>query len=147
MKAIIATDGSIRSIEAAQAAETLLHPGIEFVLVSVVPEAEDSLAMAGGIEGPLLDPVEAKEITDASTAVGRQAILDTARIIHEPMTARLVAADDAGDALCRLAEEQDADVLVIGASDKSVLHRILEGSVMRHVIKHAPCPVLVVRHN
>ncbi len=146
MKAIIATDGSSLSIEAAQAAERLLHPDIEFVLVSIVPQPEDPLAMAGGFEGPLIDADEAKEITDASNEAGRQAILQTARIIHEPMTARLVTSDDAGGALCRLAEEQEADVLVIGASDKSVLQRLLEGSVMRHVIKHAPCPVLVVRH-
>ena len=147
MKAIIATDGSQRSIEAAQAAEVLLHPDIEFLLVSIVPEPEDPLDMAGGFEGPLVDADEAAEISEATEEAGRQAILRTARTIHEPMTARLVEADDAGHALCRLAEEQQADVVVIGASDKSIVQRFLEGSVMRYVVKHAPCPVLVVRHD
>ena len=147
MKAIIATDGSPRSIDAAQVAERLLHPDIEFVLVSIVPEPEDPLSMAGGFEGPLIDDDEAKEMTAASNEAGRQAILETARTIHEPMTARLVAADDPGGALCRLAEEQQADLIVIGASDKSVIQRFLEGSAMRYVVKHAPCPVLVVRHD
>src|SRR6478736_4099760 len=109
MKAIIATDGSHRSIEAAQAAERLLHPDIEFVLVSIVPEPEDPSATAGGIEGPLVTEDEAAEITEASEESGRQAILRTARTIHEPMTAQLVEADDAGKALCRLAVDQAAD--------------------------------------
>jgi nucleotide-binding universal stress UspA family protein len=147
MKAIIATDGSSRSIAAAQAAEQLLHPDIEFLLVSIVPEPEDPIEMSGGFEGPLIDADQAAEITEATEEAGREAILRTARRIHEPMTARLVEDDDAGKALCRLAAEQAADVVVIGASDKSVVQRFLEGSVMRYVVKHSPCPVLVVRHD
>jgi nucleotide-binding universal stress UspA family protein len=146
MKAIIATDGSVRAIEAAQAAERLLHPDVELLLVAVVPEAEDPVEMAGGIEGPLVTEDEAKKMAVEATASGQQAILQTARTIHEPMTARLLHDDDPAAALCRLAEEQAADVLVIGASEKNVLQRIFEGSVMRKVVKHAPCPVLVVHH-
>jgi nucleotide-binding universal stress UspA family protein len=146
VKAIIATDGSARAVEAAVAAGRLLHPDVEFLLVAVVPEPEDPLATAGGIEGPLVTEEEAEKMTSEAATSGQEAILRTARIVHEPMTAQLLRDDDPATALCRLAEDQQADVLVIGASDKSILQRIFEGSVMRKVVKHAPCPVLVVRH-
>jgi nucleotide-binding universal stress UspA family protein len=119
---------------------------VEFLLVAVVPEPEDPLEMAGGIEGPLVTPEEAEKMTAEAMSSGRQAIMQTARTVHEPMTTQLLRGDDPATALCRLAEDQHADVLVIGASEKSILQRIFEGSVMRKVIKHAPCPVLVVRH-
>ncbi len=147
MKAIIATDGSTRAIDAAMAAERLLHPDVEFLLVAVVPEAEDPNDMAGGIEGPLVTEEEAEQMTSESMTSGQEAILQLARTVHEPMTAQLLHDDDPAVALCRLAEDQQADVLVIGASDKSILQRIFEGSVMRKLVKHAPCPVLVVRHD
>ena len=146
MKAIIATDGSARAVEAALAAEHLLHPDMEFLLVAVVPEPEDPLQTAGGIEGPLVTEEEAEKMTAEAAASGQEAILRTARKVHEPMTAQLLRDDDPATALCRIAEDQQADVLVIGASEKSILQRIFEGSVMRKVVKHAPCPVLVVHH-
>jgi nucleotide-binding universal stress UspA family protein len=147
VKAIIATDGSAQAVDAALAAERLLHPDAEFMLVAVVPEPEDPLQSAGGIEGPLLTEEEADKMTSEAAASGQEAILRTARTLHEPMTAQLLRDDDPATALCRLAEDQQADVLVIGASEKSVLQRIFEGSVMRKLVKHAPCPVLVVRHD
>jgi nucleotide-binding universal stress UspA family protein len=146
VKAIIATDGSALAIEAAMAAERLLHPDIELLLVAVVPAPEDPLDMAGGIEGPLVTEDEADKMAAEANTSGRQAILQTARKVHEPMTAQLLHDDDPASALIRLAEDQQVDVIVVGASEKSVLQRIFEGSVMRKLIKHAPCPVLVVRH-
>ncbi|GAA0401092.1 universal stress protein [Streptomyces luteireticuli] len=51
---------------------------------------------------------------------------------------------DAGPALVALSRH-DADLLVMGAGSHGVLHRFLRGSVTRHCLKHASCPVLVVR--
>jgi nucleotide-binding universal stress UspA family protein len=147
VKAIIATDGSAQAVDAALVAERLLHPDVEFLIVAVVPEPEDPLQSAGGIEGPLVTEEEAEKMTSEAAASGQEAILRTARTVHEPMTAQLLRDDDPATALCRLAEDQQADVLVIGASEKGLLERIFQGSVMRSLVKHAPCPVLVVRHD
>ncbi|WP_171170059.1 universal stress protein [Streptomyces sp. I05A-00742] len=49
----------------------------------------------------------------------------------------------AGPALVALADRPD-DVLVMGAGRHGPLHRLLHGSVSRHCLRHARCPVLVV---
>jgi nucleotide-binding universal stress UspA family protein len=42
-------------------------------------------------------------------------------------------------------ESKDADLLVVGSSGRSGLKAALLGSVSRHVVDHAPCPVVVVK--
>jgi nucleotide-binding universal stress UspA family protein len=147
MKAIIATDGSEVALEAAKAAEELLHDDLELVLVTIIPEPEDPMASAGGFEGPVLTQDEADDWAADSAKAGREALARTKRVVHEPVTTSIVKDDDPGAALVDLATDQNAAVLVIGASDKNLLHRVMEGSVMRHLVKHAPCPVLVVPHD
>ena len=40
-----------------------------------------------------------------------------------------------------------ADVLVIGSSGKNWLRRHFGGSVSDYVTHHAPCPVMLIRHD
>ncbi len=42
------------------------------------------------------------------------------------------------------AEQQNADVIVIGSHGHGALHHLLAGSVTSNVLRHANCPVLVV---
>jgi nucleotide-binding universal stress UspA family protein len=49
---------------------------------------------------------------------------------------------DAGRVLSRAAE--GADLLVTGSRGFGPLHSVLVGSVSRHLVDHAPCPVLVL---
>ncbi|KNB52354.1 universal stress protein [Streptomyces caatingaensis] len=51
---------------------------------------------------------------------------------------------DAGPALVALSRHP-TDLLVMGAGRHGPLHRFLHGSVTRHCLRHASCPVLVVR--
>jgi nucleotide-binding universal stress UspA family protein len=44
-----------------------------------------------------------------------------------------------------LARELEADLIVIGCRGRGMIRRAIEGSVSDAVIRHAPCPVLVVR--
>ena len=50
-----------------------------------------------------------------------------------------------GETLCRVAEEDACDVIVIGSQDKNVWQRLFDPSVGRYLIDNAHCPVLVVR--
>ena len=47
--------------------------------------------------------------------------------------------------IVRTAEEWPADMIVIGSHGRHGIQRALLGSVAEEVMRHAPCPVLVVR--
>lgn len=52
---------------------------------------------------------------------------------------------DAADAILRVAETRNSDLIIIGARGMNELQELLLGSASYHVIHHAKCPVLVVR--
>ena len=52
---------------------------------------------------------------------------------------------DVGPTICSVAEEEGVDLVVLGTHDRSRWSRLWFGSVSDHVVRHAPCPVLVVR--
>jgi universal stress protein A len=49
------------------------------------------------------------------------------------------------DAIVRLAAEKQCDLIVMGSHGRSGLQRWLLGSVAETVLRHSPCPVLVVK--
>lgn len=52
---------------------------------------------------------------------------------------------DPAEAIARAAEDHDADMIVVGSSDKGFLQRLLDPSVSEALARHATRPVLVVR--
>ena len=51
------------------------------------------------------------------------------------------------DAICNTATEENADIIVIGSHGRTGLSHALIGSVAESVVRHASCPVLVVRNH
>ena len=49
------------------------------------------------------------------------------------------------DQICQLAGKVDADLIVIGTRGNTGFKHVLLGSTAERVVRHAPCPVLVVR--
>ncbi len=49
--------------------------------------------------------------------------------------------------IVELAKSLPADLIVISTHGRSGLKHVLLGSVAEHVVRHAPCPVLVVRES
>ena len=48
------------------------------------------------------------------------------------------------DAILRLAQERDVDLIVVGSRHKRFFERLVEGSVNQEVLRRAGCDVLVV---
>ena len=85
--------------------------------------------------------------------------VDQARLERESMLVKVVReARDAGvnaeflvwdgppgDAIAAAAEAEHVDLVVVGTRGRSGAERMLLGSVSDHVVRHAECPVLVVR--
>ena len=57
----------------------------------------------------------------------------------------LIWEGDPGEAIIEAARSERADLIVVGSHGRSGVGRFLIGSVSDHVVRHAPCPVLVVR--
>jgi len=148
MKVILATDGSDAAIEAARRSMDLLRPKSHVTLLMVIPEYEDPMEDAGGIEGSVITYEQADKDWKKSTAEGRSALERTAAVMGPDVEVRLVPDDEStGAAVVRVAREVGADVLVIGSSGKNWLSRLLGGSVSDYVTHHSPCPVLLIRHD
>lgn len=57
----------------------------------------------------------------------------------------LVWTGDPGESIVSAAEAEAADLIVVGTHGRGTIGRLLLGSVSEHVVRHAPCPVLVAR--
>lgn len=61
-----------------------------------------------------------------------------------PIEVRVILGQPFSD-ICRIATEEKADLIVMGSHGRGGLSRALLGSVAERVVRHASCPVLVVK--
>jgi nucleotide-binding universal stress UspA family protein len=62
------------------------------------------------------------------------------------VTARTLSVDGhSGTAIVRIAEREGADLIVMGAVGRSMVEEALVGSISQYVVRHAHCPVLIVK--
>lgn len=72
--------------------------------------------------------------------------LDTVRVADRRVEVRrLTVVGHPATEIVRLAQEEGADLIVMGTHGRGGLARVLVGSVAEAVLRHAPCPVLTVR--
>jgi nucleotide-binding universal stress UspA family protein len=54
--------------------------------------------------------------------------------------------DNSGETICAIAQEWEADLIIIGHRGLSGVKELIQGSVSNYVFHHAPCSVLSVYH-
>jgi nucleotide-binding universal stress UspA family protein len=54
-----------------------------------------------------------------------------------------IAIGHPAEQIIRRAEQSHADLIVVGRRGNSTFEKVVMGSVSEHVLRHAPCPVLV----
>lgn len=148
MHALIATDGSDVSVDAARKGYALLRPDrVTLLSVADTSIAEDS--GAGGFEGNLLSPSESEDARDAILTEGHEDVDATiAAIGVDPgIVEHRVVEGSAGPAICNTAEEVGAEVVIVGSHGRGWFQRVVIGSVSEYVARHSNVPVLVVRHD
>lgn len=144
MKALIAVDDTDPSWDAARFAGRLLAEDDEVVVLNVAKPRRPMYMTAGGLAGyPAPTRAATPDATERRNGEAR-AIANTAASVAQADRA-IVAEGDAGETICRIANEEGSDLIVVGTQDKNALVRLFTGSVSDYVLKHAPCPVLVVR--
>ena len=143
---LVAVDGSHNAARAAKVAVTLAEKfGAELIVCQVIPTPGYSLAQAAMV-GPatILSDYFAAAHKDAKTVVD-----EAVRLAEmEGVKAIGVIRDNvfsAVEAIVKLAEDRNVDLIVIGTRGVTGFRRLLMGSVSSGVVSHAHCSVLLVR--
>ena len=140
---LLCADGSHHSTAALAAGAALLAPDTPLIIVTVMAEPDPTLVTGSGMAGGVMSPeafdqleVEAgQDATDIAGHVQTELGLPDAEV-------RVLRGDPAS-AICSLAEELDAAAVVIGSRGHGGIKRAVLGSVSDHVVRNAPCTVLV----
>ena len=140
---LLCTDGSDVAIEALRDSLPILAPTDRTIVLAVESPADAELTAGTGFAGRASD-----DLSDQIETTGDRA----AKEVLDRTVAALELDDDVeimaivgrpGPAICQLATELDATAIVIGSSGRSGLRRAMIGSTSDHVVRHAPCPVVV----
>lgn len=142
---ILCTDGSDLATHAARTGTEVLSRADELVIATVV-DAPDEAALVGesGFAGPTMTESEFDEHERQMLNEGEEVVTSVARALRIDGARTAVLRGDPGPALCTLARDLKASVLVVGTRGRGGLKRAILGSVSDHVVRNAPCPVLVV---
>lgn len=132
-KIVVAYDGSDQSKKALRKAETLLKPGDEIFLVSVVPKSEKEEFFD---ISPVLTRQNFEEMIDETTPRLREAGMYVKGFILE---------GDVADEIINFSAKVAAGLIILGYRGVSKIAPFALGSVAENVSKHATRPVMIVR--
>jgi nucleotide-binding universal stress UspA family protein len=148
---LVGLDGSPRAegvLEHAQALATafgstitLLHTTISFETIIAENAAGDS--SLGNI-GQVIDPTPIVEAEQASATTYLDGVAARLRQLNLTVTTEHPEGN-AADAIVDRAKELGASMILMTTHGRGGLGRAVFGSVTDSVIRHAPCPVLLVR--
>ncbi len=118
----------------ARAADLTKTFGAKLIVTSVAP-----VGAHGPRGGGPVDPADPPEHH-------RQELEDARAFLSESGVAAELQAGvgDAADVIVALAEERDADLIVVGTREPGMIDRLFKGSVSAAVSRHARCDVLIV---
>lgn len=133
------------------------HPDTEEYYVKGGPEAEMGLQGATIAFPAGFDPDTGARLptppTSPPTIVRRDYLEETRTQLRDLVPDDFkgnwevdVIGGDPDEAIVNYAREHGADLIVMGSHGHTGLRHLLMGSVAEHVLRHAPCPVLIVRH-
>jgi nucleotide-binding universal stress UspA family protein len=136
---VVAFDGSAGAQHAARFVAALALPTeVGVRLVGVVEPPRTPVAGPGATA---MLAAAAEKVTAARRGELEKAMDTVSAQLEGLNAAHVLAVGPPADTLARL----DADLIVLGARGLGTVKRLLVGSVSEHVLRHAHCPVLIVR--
>ena len=142
MRVLIAVDDSPESRQAVALASRWFGDDAEYGIISV---GEQSPMFVGGYgTGAMATVTDLERQLDAARSAAEHAASGAAEVLDGVVQTE-VEVGHPGTVICEYAAEHASDVIVIGSHERSFWERIIDPSVGKHLIDHAPCPVLVVR--
>jgi nucleotide-binding universal stress UspA family protein len=143
MHVLIGTDGSPLSVTAARRGVALLdHPACVTLLTVLSELPGDD---AGGIEGSVFSAEEQEQVWRDENQKAADELEHTAEALPVARVNKRIEVGDVASTICAVASDLSVDAIVVGSHARGALGRLFLGSVSEHVVRHAPCPVVVVR--
>ena len=143
---LLCVDGSETAIGAAATGLARLAPATRTIVVTVVEGGNPTLITGvSGMAGGALTPDQLHELNEARSAAGEAVVAAAVTALNQPDLETQVLLGEPGAELALFAEEIGATTMVVGSRGHGAIKRVLLGSVSDHLVRHAPCPVLVVR--
>ena len=140
---LLCTDGSEASLEALVSGLELLGRDHHFVLVTVADVPDPDVLSGTGHAGAELSADEFDLAVGSAHESARQVLSETeARLALGEIEVRVLGGEPAA-AVCELAVEVGARAIVLGTRGRGGITRALLGSVSDHVVRSAPCTVVV----
>lgn len=113
--------------------------------VADTPDQALLLGASGFAGGTVTPEVFAEMQKDAETAAVTlldDVLTDLGETAPESIE-RIAITGNPGPAICAFADEVDASTIVLGSRGHGGLKRAVLGSVSDHVVRHAPCAVVI----
>ena len=140
---VVGTDGSDTATQAVRQAVDLAGAvGAKLELVSAYAPVSEQRLQEERRQAPedLQWAINPREDVDATL----EAAAEVARAAAVPVNVYPRQGDPA-DAILDVAEEQEADLIIVGNKGMTGAKRFLLGSVPNKVSHHAPCSVMIIR--
>jgi nucleotide-binding universal stress UspA family protein len=140
---IVGIDGSPESDAAVNwAAHDAAIRGLPLTVVHVESPAAATWSQAPVLEeSPEEQQADGRTLLAHASTIARDAIADTARV-H--ITGELLSSSTPVPTL--VDQSKDAELIVVGSRGRGALSRSILGSVSAGLIRHAHCPVALIRH-
>ena len=136
---VVGTDGSMRATVAVNEAFALAKmTGATLHAVHAV-----NPAVALGFHDAVATQIEVDRLRQEAGAI-RERTLAEAERLGVPIEFHNPGSNDAAEALIKIAEEVNADLVVVGNRGMTGVTRFVLGSVPNKVAHHCPCSVLIV---
>ncbi|MBI2781348.1 MAG: universal stress protein [Chloroflexi bacterium] len=133
---LLATDLSPASEGATRQAIDLARDlAANLLIVSVIDPA------ARGVPGGRVERMDQRR---ASREAAAQEVVIRGRAAGVAVSF-MVWEGEPGPSIVDAATSEQVDMVIVGSHGRGSMGRLLIGSVSEHVVRHAPCPVLVVR--
>ncbi len=123
----------------------LLGHNKELVLVTVATGPDPVSLTGSGHAGPDMNPEEYENAVEQANQSADSVIRQAQGRLGIAGAQSRVLQGDPGAVICQLAVELSAQAIVIGSRGRGGLKRVLLGSVSDHVVRNAPCSVIVTK--
>jgi nucleotide-binding universal stress UspA family protein len=141
---LVATDGSELAPAVALRGLSLVSPPDRVTVLTVITSVriyvEDE-----EFEEPDTSVDEQERLWQAQILDAKGAIARTANVLTLARIDERIEAGDAGPTICDVARDLAVDAVVVGSPARHRRRLLHHASVVEHVVRNAPCVVLVVR--